>query len=43
LATTNAITAAMCAFTLFEAINTNKVTTGKAAAIVEKTALLNGL
>ncbi len=43
LATISAITAAIWAFTLLEAISTSSVTTGKAAAIVDKTALLNGL
>jgi hypothetical protein len=42
LATTSAMMAAMCAFTLLEAIRTNSVTTGRAAAIVDKTVLLNG-
>jgi hypothetical protein len=35
--------AAMCAFTLLEAMRTSRVTTGSAAAIVDSTALLNGL
>ena len=43
LATISAITAAICAFTLLEAIRTSSVTTGSAAAIVDKAALLNGL
>ncbi len=42
LATISAMIAAMCAFTLFEAIRTRSVTTGNAAATVDKTALLNG-
>ncbi len=43
LATIKAMIAAICAFTLFEAIRTRRVTTGSAAAIVDSTALLNGL
>src|ERR1700730_14875560 len=43
LATMSAAIAAICAFTLFEAISTSKVTTGSAAAIVESVALPNGL
>ena len=43
LATISAMTAAMCALTLFEAISTSSVTTGNAAATVDSTALLNGL
>ena len=31
----SAMTAAMCAFTLFEAISTSSVTTGSAAAMVD--------
>ena len=42
LATMSAMIAAMCAFTLLDAIRTNSVTTGRAAAIVDKTVLLNG-
>jgi hypothetical protein len=42
LATISAMIAAMCAFTLLDAIRTNSVTTGRAAAIVDKTVLLNG-
>ena len=34
-ATMSAMTAAMCAFTLFDAISTSSVTTGIAAAIVD--------
>src|SRR5450830_1937143 len=43
VATISAITAAMCAFTLLDAISTSSVTTGNAAATVENTELLNGL
>src|SRR5581483_11521275 len=42
-ATISAMTAAMCAFTLFDAIRTSSVTTGKAAAAVDSAVLLNGL
>jgi len=41
-ATTSAITAAMCALTLLEAISTSSVTTGRAAAMVDSTLLENG-
>jgi hypothetical protein len=34
--------AAKCAFTLFDAISTNSVTTGNAAKTVDNTLLLNG-
>ena len=43
LVTISAMMAAMCALTLPLAINTNSVTTGIAAAIVESPALLKGL
>ena len=43
LATMSAAMAAICAFTLLDAISTSSVTTGKAAQTVDKTALLNGL
>ncbi len=39
----SAITAAMCALTLLDAIRTSSVTTGSAAAIVDSAALPNGL
>jgi hypothetical protein len=39
----SAMIAAMCAFTLFEAMRTSSVTTGTAAAIVESVALPSGL
>jgi hypothetical protein len=42
LATTSATSAAMCAFTLFDAIKTSNVTTGSAAAQVDKNLLLSG-
>ena len=42
IATMSAITAARCALTLPLAISTRSVTTGKAAATVESTALSNG-
>jgi hypothetical protein len=35
--------AAICAFTLFDAISTSSVTTGRAAKIVDSALLLNGL
>ena len=37
LATTSAMTAAICAFTLLVAISTSSVTTGNAAASVDRT------
>jgi len=43
LATISAITAAMCAFTLLEAISTSSVTTGNAAAQVDSAVLPSGL
>jgi hypothetical protein len=43
LAAISAITAAVCAFTLFDAISTSSVTTGIAAAIVDSVAFPNGL
>ena len=43
LATISAMIAAICAFTLLDAISTSSVTTGKAAAMVESVELLNGL
>ena len=43
LATISAITAAMCAFTLLDAISTSSVTTGSAAKHVDNVALPNGL
>ncbi len=43
LATISAMTAAICAFTLLDAMRTSNVTTGSAAAIVDMRALLNGL
>ena len=43
LATISAMIAARCAFTLLDAISTNSVTTGNAAAIVDSVVLLNGL
>ena len=43
LATTSAITAAMCALTLLVAIRTSSVTTGSAAAMVDSAALPSGL
>ena len=43
LATISAITAAMCAFTLLDAISTSSVTTGSAAAMVDSVALPSGL
>ena len=42
IATTSAISAARCALTLPDAIRTSSVTTGNAAAIVERTGLPNG-
>jgi hypothetical protein len=42
LATISATIAAICAFTLFEAISTNSVTTGRAAAMVDSAAFPNG-
>ena len=39
----SAITAAICAFTLLDAISASSVTTGSAAAQVDKNALLSGL
>ena len=43
LATISAITAAMCALTLLDAISTSSVTTGSAAAMVDSVALPSGL
>ena len=43
LATISAMMAAICAFTLFDAISTSSVTTGRAAKIVDSALLLNGL
>ena len=43
IATTSAITAAMCALTLPEAISASSVTTGRAATRVDRTSLENGL
>ena len=43
LATINATMAAICAFTLPDAISTSSVTTGSAATQVESVALLSGL
>lgn len=43
LATINAMMAAICAFTLLDAINTSSVTTGNAAATVDSAAFPNGL
>jgi hypothetical protein len=42
-ATINATIAAIWAFTLLEAISSNSVTTGNAAAMVDKVALPSGL
>ena len=42
LATMSAITAAICAFTLLDAISTSSVTTGKAGLSVDKIELLKG-
>src|SRR5215470_19656055 len=42
-ATMSAITAAMCALTLFDAIRTRRVTTGSAAAAVDRNVLFSGL
>jgi len=42
LATISATIAAICAFTLLDAMSTSKVTTGSAAAIVDAVALLKG-
>jgi glycerol-3-phosphate responsive antiterminator len=42
LATMSATMAAICAFTLLDAMSTNSVTTGKAAASVDKIQLLKG-
>jgi hypothetical protein len=42
LATTSAMMAAICAFTLLDAISTSSVTTGKAAPTVERIQLLKG-
>ena len=42
IATISATTAAICVLTLPEAISTNRVTTGIAAARVDSTVLLNG-
>ena len=41
-ATTSAITAARCAFTLPDAMRTRSETTGRAAAMVERAELPNG-
>src|SRR3984957_4776812 len=43
LATTSAVMAAICTLTLPLAINTSRVTTGTAAAMVDSAVLLNGL
>jgi len=43
IATSSAAMAAIGALTLFDAIRASKVTTGSAAAMVESTALPNGL
>ncbi len=43
LATTSAITAAMCALTLLLAMSASNVTTGSAAAMVDSVALPSGL
>ena len=42
-ATMSATNAAMCAFTLLDAIRTRSVTTGSAAAQVDKNVLFSGL
>ena len=42
LATTSAAIAAQCAFTLLDAIRTSSVTTGSAAAQVDRILLLSG-